>query len=331
MTVLAFTAPFTGLAMPPALDFGQWHSTLAAYTLANYAFLLGLLEQRTERHNLFTSPEAWAGITAGSLAAARDNLLAEGFATGTANRMLTTAKVFMSRAVDLGAASPQELAAMRRVKGIDKRSARNIDEHRKQQGRPVTRPAGRKPPLRLSTEHQLAMLTGHYDDHKGRQDRAIIATGLLLGLRRGEIRSLRVEDIDTARGTIQVRRSKTGTSQTFSLLVSSQLAEAVRAVMLENFGAVMQGYLFSHHYSPDKPLAPVSIATRVRNVGILRGIKGLSPHDLRHTFAATLAAENNSAFVIQQAGGWASPEMAARYVGELAVSNRDIVLPEALR
>ena len=53
------------------------------------------------------------------------------------------------------------------------------------------------------------------------------------------------------------------------------------------------------------------------------GIPGLRPHDLRHIFAKRLVEESGcNQYTLMQLGGWKSPSMVKRYVGNLSVEHK---------
>ena len=60
-----------------------------------------------------------------------------------------------------------------------------------------------------------------------------------------------------------------------------------------------------------------AIYKRVELLGRKIGIEGLSPYDLRHTFAEQ--AKHNATMTLQDAGDWNSPAMALRYIEADAV------------
>ena len=69
-----------------------------------------------------------------------------------------------------------------------------------------------------------------------------------------------------------------------------------------------------------------AITARVRYLGQQVGIEGLSAHDLRHTWA-TLAARNGTPLDrLQDAGGWNSLAMPARYVEAARIANEGVLL-----
>jgi integrase len=56
------------------------------------------------------------------------------------------------------------------------------------------------------------------------------------------------------------------------------------------------------------------------------GIEGLSPHDLRHTFAER--TKQNLTKILQHAGGWNSPTVALRYQQPGEAASERLVLED---
>lgn len=100
----------------------------------------------------------------------------------------------------------------------------------------------------------------------------LVATALLTGLRAGELRALRWDDIDFRHGTISVRHSKTGER---NVPLSSQAA------------AVLQGL-----ERVDERVFPITEWKTCWRTALRRaGIKEFRFHDLRRTFAVNLSRE----------------------------------------
>ena len=58
------------------------------------------------------------------------------------------------------------------------------------------------------------------------------------------------------------------------------------------------------------------------------GIKGLSPHDLRHYWATKLANSKTPIDKLMSAGGWNSPAMPLRYIEASRIANDGIDLDD---
>ena len=69
-----------------------------------------------------------------------------------------------------------------------------------------------------------------------------------------------------------------------------------------------------------------AINQRVRVLGETIGVKDLSPHDCRHFWASSAASAGTDLESLKQAGGWASLEMALRYIKEREIANEGVKL-----
>ena len=73
-------------------------------------------------------------------------------------------------------------------------------------------------------------------------------------------------------------------------------------------------------------LAITSIQERVRTLGGLVGIHGLSPHDCRHSWATRAASHGTPLDRLKQAGGWSNLQTPLRYIKESAIANEGVIL-----
>lgn len=162
------------------------------------------------------------------------------------------------------------------------------------------------------------------------EDRALWATALYAGLRRGELRALTVEDIDLGKSEIRVDRTwddKEGP-------VSPKSDAGRRIVPLQG---ILRDYLDEHllrtgRTGPDlvfgrsevDPFTPSTI--RLRAIAAWEKVDGLTPialHECRHTFASVLIDAGANAKAIQEALGHASIQMTFDRYGHLMPGGRD--------
>ena len=68
------------------------------------------------------------------------------------------------------------------------------------------------------------------------------------------------------------------------------------------------------------------IMARVRVLGEMLDIVGLSPHDCRHYWATRAANQGTDAFALRDAGGWNSLAMPGRYVESASIANQRVKL-----
>ena len=114
-------------------------------------------------------------------------------------------------------------------------------------------------------------------------DQFIIRTFLLTGLRRGELQALKWEDWDRANNVLQIRKSKTKTGirnvpvipeVTIILLHLKNLSKGKRSPYIFGQGS--------------EPVSKDHLRYICERAAKLAGIRRISPHVLRHTFATRL-------------------------------------------
>ncbi len=149
---------------------------------------------------------------------------------------------------------------------------------------------------------------------EGLRDRAILAVGLQVGLRRAEIASLKVRDLHQNRGFYSLKIVRKG-GRREALAIHPQTAQRIRAY-LENAG---------HATDPDSPLfRPLShnrkgqetrrgihpdavdrvLRRHAKAIGIVRGY---SAHSMRATFITTALENGASLEDVQRAAGHREP------------------------
>ena len=124
------------------------------------------------------------------------------------------------------------------------------------------------------------------------RDRAVLTILATCGLRAGEVRALRVEDIDWERDMLHVFRPKTGRTDTFPLTaaVGNALMDYLLKVRPEGG---RERALFLTLQAPFRPLTSGAIGMIVRSRAKRLGITGkrLGAHALRHAAAQRLVDE----------------------------------------
>ncbi|HLL92418.1 MAG TPA: tyrosine-type recombinase/integrase [Solirubrobacteraceae bacterium] len=125
-------------------------------------------------------------------------------------------------------------------------------------------------------------------------DRALWATLMYAGLRRGEAQALRIEDIDLPGGAIHVRaswdqycgRGETKSGKDRRVPIAAELRRHLAAHLLALDWS--EGLAFG--VSATRPFVPTGIAFRAdidwRNAGLGR----ITPHECRHTYASLMIA-----------------------------------------
>ena len=144
------------------------------------------------------------------------------------------------------------------------------------------------------------------------RDRALWATALYAGLRRGELRALRVDDVDFAREVINVRRSWDPVEGP----VSPKSQSGVRSVPLP---ALLRDHLLNHInglarggpslvFGRAEGLAfdPSTVADRAHRAWRRIGREPIGLHDCRHSYASLMIAAGVNAKALSVFMGHAS-------------------------
>lgn len=125
------------------------------------------------------------------------------------------------------------------------------------------------------------------------RERAIVETLYATGVRVSELLNIRLEDIKWDTRQIWVRKGK-GNKERF-VLFSHDCSERLKSYLDErNVDSV---YLFANHRG--QPLSRVTVQYKFRGYSNKLGFK-VSPHTLRHTFAAHLAEKGMNFSYIQE-------------------------------
>jgi integrase/recombinase XerD len=146
--------------------------------------------------------------------------------------------------------------------------------------------------------------------------RAMMMAAYGAGLRLGEVRTLRVEDVDSERMVIRVRSGKGGKDRL--VMLSPVLLEELRAHWRREKPAT---YLFPTP-GADRPIYDTALQRAVKRAAKAAGLSPeVSPHTLRHCFATHLLEDGVDIHVIQQLMGHKDIRTTMAY---LRVSTRTI-------
>ena len=138
--------------------------------------------------------------------------------------------------------------------------------------------------------------------------RTMVLVGVHAGLRlASEALTLRWLDVDLKRGLVTVQAAYAKSGKTRSVPLNRPLRAALAA--LRERAPKGAEYVFARRDgSPYR-----SIRTTFQTACTAAGLKGVTPHVLRHTFASRLAMAGVDPRTIQELGGWASLKMVERY------------------
>ncbi len=119
----------------------------------------------------------------------------------------------------------------------------------------------------------------------GRRDYALIVLLLRLGLRRGEVAALRLDDIDWRAGELLVR-GKAGREDRLPL--PADVGEAIASYLRRGRAASERREVFLRARPPFEPIAPGTVASTVRRACRRAGVAEVGSHRLRHTAACEM-------------------------------------------
>lgn len=142
---------------------------------------------------------------------------------------------------------------------------------------------------------------GDHERVKAIRDRAIVATLLLTGLRRAELRALKWRDVDFANGVITVRHGKGDKAREVAIYSQAAL-EALRAWQMEQprgYETVITRVRRGGVHEADQPVDTTTIWRVVSDTAEAAGIGHLKPHDLRRTLATELLATGDPVHHVQ--------------------------------
>lgn len=290
--------------------------------------------------DLGSDPAAWAGTSWGLVAGFARWLLLGGYAVTSVNVRLSTVKTFCALAALAGQLSAGELALIRQVKGYRRAEGKRLDELRQAEGlgarREVNRTGQRSTkkaqPVGL-TRAQAAALKAQPNTPQGRRDRLIMCLLLDHGLRVGELAALAVADFDLKAGELRFYRPKVDRTQTHRL--TPDALAAARAYLAQDAPALGNVWRASRKGGKRGEAAGLltgqgmsarAITERVNDLGARVGLADLRAHDCRHYWATQAARSGTALDRLQDAGGWASLAMPARYIEAAKIANEGVRL-----
>lgn len=121
----------------------------------------------------------------------------------------------------------------------------------------------------------------------GCRDYALIVLLLRLGLRRGEVAALRLDDIDWRAGELTVRGKG---SRVDRLPLPADVGEAIAAYLRQTRPVTARREVFFRVRAPFGPIDPGTVGSSVRRACRLAGIPEIGAHRLRHTVAREMVS-----------------------------------------
>ena len=178
---------------------------------------------------------------------------------------------------------------------------------------PFTRydmPQDPDPVPRYLTDPELRTVLKYCSNGASLKERTVVITLLHTGVRAAELAALKSSDIVQIQGKwkLHIREGKSLKDRIIPL--TPQCLAALQAWQEDGWERV-NGYLFTHHGRPWQGGA--NICTIVRELGRKLGIKGLTPHRFRHTFAVALLNHGIRESALQKLMGHSTLNMTLEY------------------
>jgi len=158
------------------------------------------------------------------------------------------------------------------------------------------------------------------------EDRAVWATALYAGLRRGELRALQWGDVDFDHGLIRVERSwddKTGPIAPKSRAGRRRvpLAKPLRTLLTEHRLHQSAGTELVFGRSRGRPLAAEALTQRAKRIWSTHAVSPIGLHECRHTYASYMIAAGVNAKSLSSYMGHSSITMTIDRYGHLMPGN----------
>lgn len=155
------------------------------------------------------------------------------------------------------------------------------------------------------------------------RDRAIWATALYAGLRLGELRALRVEDVDLAAGVIHVEHGWDPAAGEIKLKSRAgrrrvPVAGILRDYLVEHQAQTdRQGSELIFGLEPERPFTANMLQRRADQAWREAGLERITPHEARHTFASLMIAAGVNAKALSTFMGHANISITLDRYGHL--------------
>ena len=159
------------------------------------------------------------------------------------------------------------------------------------------------------------------------RDRALWATAMYAGLRRGELTALRIEDIDLGRGVINVRRgwdtlegeitTKSGRER------KVPIAATLRDYLDEHLLALGWSEGLAFGLRSNSPFNGTPLMERARRSWEAAGLQRITLHECRHTFASLMIEAGVNAKALSTYMGHANISFTFDRYGHLMPGNED--------
>jgi integrase len=240
---------------------------------------------------LATTPALWEHITYGIVKAFVQWNLSQGYAIQTVNRRLSTVRKYAGLAHEAGILDEGTIALINTVKAFNGKRARNRNENRQAAGISTRRtdeqgkPAKKADNVRIPESVVKLLKTDHTDTPQGSRDRLLLCLLLDHALRASEAATVTVGNVDMIAGTIRFYRIKTDTWQTDTLTPDTYKAlQAYLPYLPEAHEKLLRQSLKGGKLGA-AGISSRTVSRIVTEHGARHGLKGLSAHDCRHSWA----------------------------------------------
>lgn len=235
-----------------------------------------------------------------------------GAAASTMNQRIAAVRGLFEFAVIAGARDDCPVPAARRSSGA-RAKRRGLLGH-VSSGRPRTGGRLVREPRRLPESLDSADVDEFFADLFTYRDRAIVLAMLLGGLRAGEVRSLRLADVDV--GLRQVRVVGKGDRERVVPIHRSFFVELTNYLRHErpSDSTAAECFVVLRGPTTGEAMTEAGLRKIFRVHRERTGAVRVRPHRLRHTYGTDLAAAGMDLLVLRELMGHASPETTAGYV-----------------
>ncbi len=158
-------------------------------------------------------------------------------------------------------------------------------------------------------------------------DRALWATAMYGGLRRGELMALRIEDVDLATGKIHVRRGWDVQGGETTTKSRKPRRVPIAAVLHDHLDGQLLGLEWSEGLvfglTATAPFAPTALSKRAASAWRIAGLDQITLHECRHTFASLMIAAGVNAKALSTYMGHANISITLDRYGHLMPGNEE--------
>lgn len=278
---------------------------------------------------LYADPQAWQGITWGTVQAFQIWLLQNGYSMKTINDRVSTVKVYMTMANQAGAVPDSEILRLQALRGFTRKEAVDMDAKRTGQDIPIRKGAKKSQAVMITEDQARTLCQVRNETPQARRDALLMCLLLDHGLRVSEVASLKIEDLDLEARQVTFYRPKTGKISRHNLRGRAWriLAEYMSKDLHAQSGMLILSSCKSGALIQGKGMTTRAIRERVKQLGQAIGLTNLSPHDGRHHGATKAGNDPKVSLASLMAwGGWDSPTSAARYIDRGQADNDGVSL-----